>query len=181
MFQPPNTFGFSSALAVITTVVPVLMFDSFLVICKSGLRCLLLKSHLHTYMCHQLPPWSVHNKLMFFFSLSNLLSSRHLLLHTSLPFLALLLSVRLPSTELLRHLSPKASQTSRQATDALHAVQPEGKQEGKTPIHGVCFYCLSSLPLKSCRGFRVGNSQAMTPSPSQPPCGGDSPLCYPAG
>lgn len=64
-----NTFGFSSALAVITTVVPVLMFDSFLVICKSGLRCLLLKSHLHTYMCQQLPPWSI-NWCFFFLSLT---------------------------------------------------------------------------------------------------------------
>lgn len=91
------------------------------------------------------------------------------------------LSLCLPSTELLRHHRPKASQTSRQATDALHAVQPEGKQEGKTPIHGVCFYCLSSHPLKSCRGFRVGNSQAMTPSPPPQPPSGDSPLCYPVG
>lgn len=56
-------------------------------------------------------------------------------------------------TELLRHHRPKASQTSRQASDALHAVQPEGKQEGKTPIHGVCFYCLSSHPLKNYEGF----------------------------
>lgn len=70
------------------------------------------------------------------------------------------------SAELLRDHCPKASQTSRQATDALHAVQPEGKQEGKTPIHGVCFYCLSSYPLKGCRGSRVGNSRAMTPSPT---------------
>lgn len=72
------------------------------------------------------------------------------------------------SAELLRDHCPKASQTSRQATDALHAVQPEGKQEGKTPIHGVCFYCLSSYPLKGCRGLRVGNSRAMTPSPTSP-------------
>lgn len=85
-------------------------------------------------------------------------------------------SLYLPSTELLRHHRPKASQTSRQATDALHAVQPEGKQEGKTPIHGVCFYCLSSHPLKSCRGFRVGNSQAMTPSPPPQPPSGRFPL-----
>lgn len=56
-------------------------------------------------------------------------------------------------TELLRHHRPKASQTSRQASDALHAVQPEGKQEGKTPIHGVCFYCLSSHPLTNSQGF----------------------------
>lgn len=56
-------------------------------------------------------------------------------------------------TELLRHHRPKASQTSRQASDALHAVQPEGKQEGKTPIHGVCFYCLSSHPLTNTQGF----------------------------
>lgn len=56
-------------------------------------------------------------------------------------------------TELLRHYCPKAPQTSRQASDALHAVQPEGKQEGKTPIHGVCFYCLSSHPLKNSQGF----------------------------
>lgn len=85
-----------------------------------------------------------------------------------------------PFTELLRHHRTKASQTSRQATDALHAVQPEGKQEGKTPIHGVCFYCLSSHPLKSYRGIRVGNSQAMTPPPHHSACG-DSPLCYPVG
>lgn len=56
------------------------------------------------------------------------------------------------STELLGHHRPKASQTARQATDAIHAVQPEGKQEGKTPIHGVCFYCLSSHPPEKLAG-----------------------------
>lgn len=142
-------------------------------------------THHTLHKCHH--DQTIINWWFFFFSLfslSKLLSLPlylNLLLHTTLPFFAPLLSLHLPSTELLGHHSPKASQTSRQATDALHAVQPEGKQEGKTPIHGVCFYCLSSHPLKSCRGFRVGNSQAMTPSPSQPPSGGDSPLCYPAG
>lgn len=89
-----------------------------------------------------------------------------LFIHMASIFSSTLLSPSLspfPSTELLRHHRPKAAQTSRQAADALHAVQPEGKQEGKTPIHGVCFYCLSSHPLKGCRGLRVGNSQAMTP------------------
>lgn len=106
----------------------------------------------------------------------------HLLIHAFLPLFVPPFSLSLflfSSTELHWHHRPKAAQTSRQATDALHAVQPEGKQEGKTPIHGVCFYCLSSHPLISCRGFRVGNSRAMTPSPPPQPPSGVSPLCYP--
>lgn len=118
---------------------------------------------------------SYYNQFVFLFPLSFLsLNFFHLfppylnfVPHT--PFLGPSLSVCVCFSELLRDHRPKASQTSRQASDALHAVQPEGKQEGKTPIHGVCFYCLSSHPLKGCRGFRVGNSQAMTPSPTSQP------------
>lgn len=68
-------------------------------------------------------------------------------------------------TELLGHHRPKASQTSRQATDAIHAVQPEGKQEGKTPIHGVCFYCLSSPTLKRLQGFEGWKQPSHDASP----------------
>lgn len=84
------------------------------------------------------------------------------------------------STELLGDHRPKASQTSRQASDALHAVQPEGKQEGKTPIYGVCFYCLSSPPLKRLQGFEGGKqpSHDASPPPPPPPPTGASPLSY---
>lgn len=80
------------------------------------------------------------------------------------------------STELFRHHRPKASQTSRQAADAIHAVQPEGKQEGKTPIHGVCFYCLSSPPLKNLQEFEGGKQPSYDASLPSPQPSGACPL-----
>lgn len=62
------------------------------------------------------------------------------------------------SAEFLRDHCPQAPQTARQAPDALHAVQPEGKQEGKTPTVSAFTACgLGQVPaqLRRVRSSRT--------------------------
>lgn len=128
----------------------------------SVLSC--LHSHLLFYLFHK-PYQTIISRcfmIVFVFSVHSLnlalvclcfpLASYLPSLHSYFFLLLLCAPSLLLSTELLGHHRPKASQTTRQATDAIHAVQPEGKQEGKTPIHGVCFYCLSSHPPEKLAG-----------------------------
>ena len=61
------------------------------------------------------------------------------------------------SAEFLRDHCPQAAQTARQATDALHAVQPEGKQEGKTPTVSAFAACaLGGLSGGPCHNEPTG-------------------------
>lgn len=54
--------------------------------------------------------------------------------------------------EFLRNHCSQAAQTARQAADALHAVQPEGKQEGKTPTVSTFTACTGGRPANHLDG-----------------------------